>query len=140
MYHTILHPTDLQENHFQLCEKAAAIAKRFEARLILLHVIQPPTSLQFAQSLGFAEFDKPIKDDALAVLKVVAESLNVPSSQLLVEVGSIKQHILDKTEELACDLIIIGNHNESSFHPFLGSTAHAIVHHARCDVITLKST
>lgn len=138
VYTNILHPTDLSENHFDMCEQAVQIAKAFQAKLFLLHVIEPPASLQLAQSLGFAEFDRPMKEDARTVMQVLGEALGIPENQQYVEAGSIKMHILQKVQDLACNLIIIGNHSASSMPSFLGSTAHAVVHRAPCDVLTLK--
>ncbi len=139
MYTHILHATDLSENHFQMCRQAVEIATCFHAKLFLLHVIEPPASLQLAQGLGFAEFDHPLKDDAQAVMRVLGEALNIPIDQQFVEIGSIKRHVLDKVKELACNLIIIGSHTPSKLPAFLGSTAHAVVHHAPCDVLTLRA-
>ena len=139
MYSTILHATDLNQDHFQLCQNAVEFAKHFNARLYLLHVIQPPASLQIAQGLGFAEFDKPVKDNAQTVMSVLGDSLGIPSNQLLVEVGSIKVNILNKAEELGCSLIIIGSHTPSHLPPYLGSTAHAVSHYAKCDVLTIRN-
>ena len=140
MYTKILHPTDLSQNHFRMCQKAMEIAKNFQAKLYLLHVIEPPPILQLAQGLGFAEFDRPTptKEDALTVMNVLGEALGIPSSQQFVEIGSIKMHVLDKINELDCDLIIVGSHTPSALPAFLGSTAHAVVHHAQCDVLTLR--
>ncbi len=139
MYTTILHATDLSENHFEMCRQAVAIATRFHAKLYLLHVIEPPASLQLAQGLGFAEFYQPKKDDAKAVMQVLGESLNIPLERQLVEVGSIRMHVIDKMNELACNLIIIGSHTPTKLPAFLGSTAHEIMHHASCDVLTLRT-
>jgi nucleotide-binding universal stress UspA family protein len=140
MYTNILLATDLSETHYDMCRKAADIALCFHAKLFLIHVIEPPATLQLAQGLGFAEFDQPIKDDAQTVLRVLGEALNIPIKQQFVEIGSIKMHVLDKAKELDCDLIIIGSHTPSKLPSFLGSTAHAVVHHAQCDVLTLRST
>ena len=139
VYSTILHATDLSQSHFKFCQEAVEFAKHFNARLYLLHVIQPPASLQVAQGLGFAEFDAPVKDNAQTVMEVLGDSLGIPSSQLLVEVGAIKLTILNKAEALGSSLIIIGSHTPNHLPSFLGSTAHAIVHHAKCDVLTLRS-
>lgn len=138
MYPIILHPTDLSDYHYSLTQKAVEIAKVFNAKLYLLHVIQPPTSLQVAQGLGFAEFDMPVKDNAQTVMNVLGDALGIPQEQLLVEIGSTKMHILNKANELGCKLIIIGSHTPSHLQPFLGSVAHAIIHHAQCDVMTLR--
>ena len=139
MYTTILHATDLSQYHYELSQKAADIARGFKARLYLLHVIQPPATMQIAQGLGFADFDAPVKDNAQTVMDVLGDALGIPSAQLIVEIGSIKHAILNKAEELGCGLIIIGTHTPSHLQPFLGSIAHAVVHHAHCDVLTLRT-
>jgi len=138
MYKHILYATDLSENHYDMCKKAVDIAKCFHAKLYLMHVIEPPASLQLAQGLGFAEFDNPIKDDAEAVMRTLGDALAIPIQQQFVEIGSIKMHVLKKVDELNCDLIIIGSHSPSKLPAFLGSTAHAVVNHATCDVFTLR--
>lgn len=138
MYTHIIHATDLSENHFNMCKQAVDIAKHFNAKLYIMHVIEPPASLQLAQGLGFAEFDHPIKDDAETVMRTLGDALNIPVEQQIVCIGPIKSTILDKVEEMACNLIIIGSHTPSKLPSFLGSTAHAIVHHAPCDVLTLR--
>ena len=138
MYNHILLATDLSENHFEMCQQAVNIAKSFNATLFLLHVIEPPPSLQLAQGLGFAEFDTPIREDALTVMSVLGEALNIPIDRQFVEIGSIKVHTLQKVDELNCELIIIGSHTHSKLPAFLGSTAHAIVHQAPCDVLTMR--
>ncbi|KTD17183.1 universal stress protein [Legionella jordanis] len=139
MYTTILHATDLSENHFNQCKKAVEIAKHFNAKLHLLHVIEPPASLQLAQGLGFAELANPVKDDAQTVMTLLGEALNIPAEQQHVEIGSLKAHILDKVKSLGCQLIILGSHNPSAVPAFLGSTAYAMLHHAPCDVLTLRA-
>ena len=139
MYKRILHATDLSENHYHMCQQAVDIAACFHAKLYLLHVIEPPATLQLAQGLGFAEFEHPVKDDAKAVLRVLGEALNIPIDHQFVEIGSIKMNVLEKVKELDCDLIIIGSHTTSTLPAFLGSTAHAVVHHANCDVLTLRA-
>ncbi len=137
MYTNILYATDLSNEHNHLTKKAATIAKHFNAKLYLLHVIELPTSVQLAQGLGFTELANPVKDDAQTVLSLIGENFNIPAKQLFVEIGSVKEHIFSKVKELDCQLIIVGSHASSGF-PFLGSTAHATVNHAPCDVLTLR--
>ncbi|STX29123.1 universal stress protein A UspA [Legionella beliardensis] len=144
MYKTILHATDLSENHYNLCQQAVKLAQCFKASLHFLHVIETPASLQWAQSLGFAELATPVKDDAITTMATLGEALNIPLAHQHVEVGSAYSHILNKANELNCDLIIIGSHSRHSLPPFLGSsflgsTANTIVHHAPCAVLTLKA-
>lgn len=138
MYTNILFATDLLNEHSHLTEKAIAVAKQFNAKLYLLHVIELPTSFQLAQSLGFTELVKPAKDDAQTVLSLIGENFNIPPDQQLVDIGSVKEQILKRAKELQCQLIIIGSHASSGLQSFLGSTAHATVNHAPCDVLTLR--
>jgi universal stress protein A len=138
MYTNILFATDLLNEHNQLTQKAAEIAKYFKANLYLLHVIELPASIQLAQGLGFTELATPAKDDAQTVLSLIGETLHVPAAHQFVEIGSVKEHIFSKVKALNCDLIIIGSHSTIGLNSFLGSTAHATVNHAPCDVLTLR--
>lgn len=138
MYTNILYATDLSNEHNHLTKKAAAIAKYFNAKLYLLHVIELPASIQLAQGLGFTELASPAKDDAQTVLSLIGESLNIPADQLFVEIGSVKEHIFNKVKELKCQLIVLGSHSSTGLSSILGSTAHAAVNHAPCDVLTLR--
>jgi nucleotide-binding universal stress UspA family protein len=138
MYTNILFATDLLNEHNHLTQKASVIAKQFKAKLYFLHVIELPASIQLAQGLGFTELANPAKDDAQTVLSLISESLNVPIEQQFVEIGSVKEHIFNKAQELNCQLIIIGSHASTGLHSFLGSTANAIINHAPCDILTLR--
>lgn len=138
MYKIILHPTDLSEDHYNLCKESAEIAQAFGAKLHFLHVIQLPSSIQIAQSLGFTELAAPATDDAQTVMNLLGESLGIPQTQLHVEVGSIKRFILDYIDKLHCDLVLLGNHSTNNFPTFMGSTGHAIIQNAPCDVMTLR--
>lgn len=140
MYHSILHATDLSENHFHMCQQAVKLAHALNADIYFIHVIEPPRSLVLAQSLGFAEMVNPAKDDAETVIRLLGENFNIPEDHLYVEVGSASQHILEKAKAISSDLIVLGSHYPSHFPGFLGSTAQAIIHHAQCDVLTLRNT
>lgn len=139
MYKNILHASDLSENHFDLCKKVVKLAQSIGANLHFLHVIETPASLQWAQSLGFAELAAPVKDGAQVVMTTLGDALNIPPGNLHVEIGSAYLHILEKIKELEIDLVILGSHSDNSMHTFLGSTAQAVVHHAPCDVLTMRS-
>lgn len=140
MYTNILHATDLSQNHFDMCKKAADFAKYFAAKLYLIHVIEMPASMQIAQGLGFMEFDslEPIRKDAISVMATVGEALNIPISQQFVKIGSIKSQVLQTIDELSCDLIITGKHTPDHLPVCLGSTAHSIMLTAPCDVLVFS--
>jgi universal stress protein A len=139
VYTTILHATDLSANHYDICKQAAEIAHKFRAKLHLIHVIEPPPSWQIAQGLGFAEVTAPYKENAETVMRCLGEALNIPVEQQHVKIGSVKTQILDEIKALAAGLVIIGSHTPNAFPSILGSTAHAVVNHASCDVMTLRN-
>lgn len=135
---TILHATDLSENHFEMCERAVDLAKKLNAKLYLLHVVETPSTMVLAQGLGFTEIEspEPLLEDARSVMTLLGETFGIPKKQLLIELGTPKQHILQKEADLACQMIIVGHH---STNPMLGNTARSVVDDAKCDVLTLKS-
>jgi nucleotide-binding universal stress UspA family protein len=141
MYKTILHATDLAENHFYMCEQANKLAKSLNANLYILHVIEPPASLQIAQGLGFTEIYNPAeaKKNATEVLAIIGESLNLSPNQQFVEIGSIKQHVLGKISELDCGLVILGRQTPNNIPEFLESTAHLVMKDSPCDVLTINA-
>lgn len=139
MYSIILHATDLSDDHFYMCEKSAELARHFRAKLYLMHVIEPPASLQLAQGLGFAEFDNPvaIKSDAQAVMATIGDALNIPLEQQIVEIGSIKQHVLRNLQYLGAELLILGHHTARHIPTFFESTAHTLATDAPCNILLL---
>lgn len=138
MYKNILYACDLSENHYELCERVVKLARSLDASLQFLHVIETPASLQWAQSLGFAELAIPVKDGAEAVMKTLGEAFHIPKKNLHIEIGSVYQIILEKAKEWECDLLILGTHINTGLPAFLGSTAHAVSHHPPCDILTMK--
>lgn len=141
MYHTLLHATDLKENHFDLCARAVSLAQIFNATLYLIHVIEIPSSIQWAQSLGFAEMGVPVTDGAESVMSSIADALNIPSEQLIVKIGSVSSNIIETANHLGANLIILGSdqsHNTSTLPSFPSNKAGALLHHANCDVIVIK--
>lgn len=134
---TVLHATDLSENHFRMCERAVDIAQRFNAKLFLLYVLETPPSMVLAQGLGFTEIDnpEPLLEDATAVMAVLGETFKIPQKQLLVESGSPKIHILKKATDLNTNMIIIGHHTNNRL---LGNTSRSITDEAKCDVLILR--
>lgn len=139
MYKTILHATDLNNHHFDLCEKSVKLANALGASLYFLHVIEIPASLQWAHSLGFAELATPETDGAKEVMLALGDAFAIKNDHLFVEVGPAWTHILDKINQLSCDLLIIGSYSHRALPTYLGSTAHAVIHHAPCDILTLRS-
>jgi nucleotide-binding universal stress UspA family protein len=139
MYQRILHATDLESNHFNHCQQAYDISKKLNASFHLIHVINIPTSLYIAQTLGFAELQIPLRENVMLILKQVGDAFNLTDEQLHIAYGNVKHCVYDTIKQLGCDLLIIGSHSQKKFPSFLGSNAFSILQHAPCNIITLTS-
>jgi nucleotide-binding universal stress UspA family protein len=138
MYKKILVATDLLETSQFLITLAQEVAKVHQASLDILHVIEPPMSAEYAAALGFATFPDPSTEGAALVLKALAEANNIAPEQQHVEVGHIRNEIIETAMRLHCDLIIIGSHAAPGISQLLGRTAHSVLHHAPCDVLMAR--
>jgi nucleotide-binding universal stress UspA family protein len=129
--HTILYPTDFSPESLAAAPYAISLAQENQARLYLLHVIN-------------GEVDVVPE----ASLETALRSLIPPRTEFscdpktLVGSGRPAQKILDVSEELAMDLIILG---VKSAPPLPGasthlgmSTAYKVVTQANCPVLTVR--
>lgn len=138
MYKNILLATDLTETNRKVIQKAIDYSQQFNARLDVIHVVEPATSYAYAAALGFAEPETPSTDLAQQVMNAMRKEYNVPSEQCHIKIGSAKNEILKLGEELKVGLIIIGSHGHHGITKILGSTTNAILHGAKCDVVTVR--
>jgi len=77
-------------------------------------------------------------DEARQSMEKLGEQLGVAKADQHIEVGPTKVKILKVAEEAGIDLIICGSHGRHGLSLLLGSTANAILHGAKCDVLTVR--
>lgn len=135
IYQRLLLASDFSDNKHLPLERAKILQQNFAAKLYLVHVIEP------IPAYGYYP-DEPLKssliDNAKNQLNKLATYLDLPSEQVYLKFGSVKKQVLTLSEELNVDLIIIGSHGRHGLSRLLGSSAQSIVHHARCDVLTVR--
>ncbi len=140
-YRKILLATDFSDLSEQTVERAVALAGRFDAVLGILHVVEPPPISDPGSGVIFP-FDFDLTEQMLAAAREhiakFAEDLRVPKELQWVEVGSPKAEIVRVATEEGFDLIVIGTHGRHGIGLLLGSTAASVVHHASCDVLTVR--
>lgn len=135
---TILHPTDFSKPSEHALRFACALARDYRARLVLLHVVEPPV---YYGELGMMV---PPPDEFHARLKerlehLVSADCGVPVTTMLVE-GNAAREILRVASERACDLIVLGTHGRTGLsRVLLGSVAEVVTRHSRVPVLTLKN-
>ncbi|HEV2560090.1 MAG TPA: universal stress protein [Microvirga sp.] len=141
MFKTILVPLDLAdlETARPALERAVALAHASQGKLRLVHVrsLLPVTYMEFVP----ASFEADQQEQAEAKLAEVAAGVPLPAERVsaIVRLGSVYGEILNEAEKTGADLIVVGSHRPTMATYLLGSNATAIVRHARCSVLVVRS-
>jgi universal stress protein A len=137
MYQHILLATDLTEETEYVVEKVKTISRYTGAKLSLVHVVEPLPGYSYAY-LGIEDIEGQLLAEARQSMEKLGTRLNVGSAGQHVEVGPTKTKILKVADDVKADLIICGSHGRHGLSLLLGSTANAILHGAKCDVLTVR--
>jgi nucleotide-binding universal stress UspA family protein len=138
----ILHPTDFSPAADAAFDHALETAKREDAVLILLHVIEPVSP--FADEI-YISFKGAARDAAEAAarrqfdgLLARAKAADVPASDVL-RYGRPADQIVDAAAAEFADLIVMGTHGRQGLRRLvLGSVAQQVVAAAPCPVVTVR--
>ncbi|MBB71134.1 MAG: universal stress protein UspA [Legionellales bacterium] len=135
MYKHILFATDLADEGKSTGRKARQLADTFTADLSIIHVIEPIPAYGY---MGITDIASPHIDEAKEAIAKFAEEFNVTPDHTHVKIGPTKTEILAAAEGLGADLIVLGSHGTHGLSLLLGSTANAVLHGAKCDVLTVR--
>ena len=139
----ILAPTDFSEYSKKAVGSALELARKFGAKLTILHVVElPPYPVEgYVPPAVNATFLDDLERQAtqdLAQLVPEAESSNVEVVRL-VAVGSPYRKIIDTAEAEQVDLIVMATAGRTGFgHLVMGSIAERVVRTATCPVLTIR--
>jgi nucleotide-binding universal stress UspA family protein len=137
----ILVPIDLSEPSKNALKYALALARPFGAKLILLYVVEPVATHDFAYHPLMLEMTKIIAAAEVRLEKLCQEEVIDPSriEKTLVRSGVAHGEITDAAKSLRADLIVIATHGYTGLkHVLLGSTAERVVRHAQCPVLVVR--
>jgi nucleotide-binding universal stress UspA family protein len=137
----ILVPTDFSPHSERAADYAAMLADGFQAKIDLLHVIEPfPYSVTDTMTvISHGEALKTIASSLLDNARAKLEQNGVTVESHLTQ-GVPYEKILDWAREKKVDLIVMGTHGRTGVgHLLLGSVADRIVHLAPCPVLTMTA-
>jgi len=137
MYKHILFATDLTDDTDYIISKVSSIRGYTGAELTLVHVVEPMPGYSYAY-LGIEDIEGQIIDEAKVALGKLGTTLKVDPKNQKVEVGPTKSKILGLADEIGADLIVCGSHGRHGLSLLLGSTANAVLHGAKCDVLVVR--
>ena len=133
-YQHIVAAVDVYEQTQAALERAVAFAKKYNSELEIIHVLPPVlTNAPYAM-----EFQTNIQDEAKVRLEGIAKMAAVGDAKTHTILGSPGREIARLSKKLNADLIVVGSHGKHGVDLLLGSTANALVHHAKCDVLTVR--
>ena len=141
---TILVPVDLSAATTKVCDAACELAKLMHARLVLLHVTQPPPVML----ADYYAFDAGVMAEAFAAgekfaerrLKALArlctrQQLDVETIQVT---GQPVTVILARAAALKADYVVLGSHGHGAmFDLLVGATTQGVLRKAPCPVLVV---
>jgi nucleotide-binding universal stress UspA family protein len=141
---TILCPIDFSDCSRAALEHAEELARRFEASLIVAHVVEPvlyPVAYGLPPVAPVA-FEEGARSSAVKVMDPIVDGLarRGVKARALVDAGNAASRICDLAKEERADLIVLATHGYTGMkHLLLGSTAEKVVRLAPCAVLAVKS-
>jgi nucleotide-binding universal stress UspA family protein len=138
----ILVPIDFSPRSGKALQYALAIARRFNARIVLLHVAHADYLVASSDYsvLDYPELMDEVRRAGEQQLADIARSIRKKCPvTTAVETGHPGNLIVETADKLGSDLIIIATHGRTGFkRAFLGSTAEFVVRHAHCPVLAMR--
>ncbi len=156
-YKTILYATDLGEHTRPVFRTAISIAQRYEAAIIMLHVVEPMSSAtQAIVDTYLTEVDarKIYQDGMRAVLQTMKDRLrkfsadelqnqhmnDIRVKEMLVVSGRPSEEIIKAADRQKADLIVMGKSTRRIFGTdIVGSTARRVPRYATIPVVIVPN-
>jgi nucleotide-binding universal stress UspA family protein len=130
----ILCALDLEHDNAAVLKAAAAIAKKFDAELRLVHCVPVPEGGPAEEFLS--EFDRFLADSAREKLSKL-QSASGTAFEVTLEGGHISKVVRDAAVRHRADLVVIGRGHAQVPLSRLRTNAYAIVREAPCPVLSV---
>jgi nucleotide-binding universal stress UspA family protein len=141
----ILVPFDFSEHTHDVIQTAIDIARRYEARVSLVHVNEPlPYPLPDGSVIyPMAHFTSVLDAcrDQFKQLEATMRAAGVMQVDTEVLSGVASSEIVRRASEGHYDLIVMGTHGYTGItHALIGSVAERVVRKAHCPVLTVRAS
>jgi universal stress protein A len=120
----------------ELLEQSRIILRDAAATITLVHAVEHAGAYG-PYGIGI-EVEQELLKAANQEMQSIGRQLGLPERNLIVKIGPAKFVILEEAERIDADLIIIGSHGRHGLRAILGSTANAVLHGAKCDVLAVR--
>ena len=142
-YKHVMAAVDLSDEANQVLEEAKRVASDHGAKLSLITVVKPLTQVyggldMAAYTQASVNFEREAQSQAVEQLKSLGAGLGVAGEDVHAVIGAPAPQIVETGKDLGIDLIVVGSHGKHGLGLLLGSTANGVLHHAECDVLTIR--
>jgi universal stress protein A len=137
-YRRIMVGVDFSAHSVRAVRRALDLAHRHGSHVNLVHAVEQV--VYYEQDYGpltAPDLDLELMESAKGRMQQLIGELDAGDLPRNVLFGSPKSVILSQAEALCSDLIVLGTHGHHGIARLLGSTANAVSHNARCDVLTV---
>lgn len=148
-WNKIIYPTDFSPAAEAVFDTAQRLARDSDSLLMIVHVVEPvvaatPGTVAPPVTIGGTDLSetqqKAIEEAREELQKVVPTDSAIRFEHRVIE-GLASDGILNLAELEQPDLIIMATHGRTGLKRLLmGSVAEKVVRHARCPVLTLKTS
>lgn len=136
--HCILVPVDFSERSLTAVRHALSLAQRYDAQLVLLHVVQEFSGDMLVDT---AQTHRAIRAAAHERLTRLADSTQKvwPRTSRELRSGHPVTTILSMVRRTNANLIVMGTHGRTGLkRAFIGSVAERVVRLATCSVLVVR--
>jgi len=146
----ILYATDLSKNSSYAFLYATDMARRNDARIIILHAIEPIPAYAEVYTAITDEMRRKQEEETIEEIKKHLQEfckkaeaeIGLPCAELVSKIliprGHAPEEILNAANKEGCDAIVLGTHGKGFLaHTFLGSVSSAVLHRTRKPVFII---
>ncbi len=142
-FSTVLVAIDFSDSSDNAFQHALSIAKKYAAKLLVLHVINEPVDLRgfYVPHISFEKLEEEIEEGANKMMESfcrqhLSEFSNYES---FIVSGMPYEQIINQGVEKGADLIVLGTHGRTGLdHVLFGSTAAKVVRKSTLPVLTVR--
>lgn len=140
---TVLVPIDFSAASTRVVAESVVLARAASARLVVLHVVQPPVFVDSDLGTGMS-VEYATLAEAAAVKELARLQRQLQAKGVTIEtrhrVGLPGRSILEEAETLGANYIVLGSHGHGAFYDLIvGGTASRVLKHAVCPVVVVPS-